>query len=220
MSRTSSSAATRPGPRRRPIPTRASPARSMPSTARWRWPRTRSMPTSSTATPGTPTWAACSRAGSGTFPSCSASIRSSRSARGKSSSSATATISAPGWNGPRWSMRMRSSRSRGRPARTCSACSMSSPRASTSFTMASTPPSTGRPAPRTRSCAMASIRPRRTSCSSAGSRARRASSIWSMPSRRSTLACRSCSAPARPTRPRSAARWRRTWPRSAPSGRA
>ena len=60
-------------------PTRALPARSMPSTARWRWPRTRSMPTSSTATPGTPTWAACSRAGCGTSRSCSASIRSSRS---------------------------------------------------------------------------------------------------------------------------------------------
>ena len=39
-------------------PTRASWARSTPSPAASRWRRTRSTPTSSTATPGTPTWAA------------------------------------------------------------------------------------------------------------------------------------------------------------------
>ena len=37
---------------------------------------------------------------------------------------------------------------------------------------------------------------------------------------RSIPTCRSCSAPARPTRRRSAAKWRRTWPRCGPRARA
>ena len=65
---TSSCGATRHGRPPRRIPTRALAARSMPFTARSRWPRTRSMPTSSTATPGTPTWAGCWRASSGASP--------------------------------------------------------------------------------------------------------------------------------------------------------
>ena len=70
----------------------------------------------------------------------------------------------------------------GRPARTCSACSTSSRRGSR-HSQRHRP---GRvPADRRhrRARATASIRPGPTSCSSAGSRVRRASSIWSMPSR-------------------------------------
>ena len=46
-------------------PTRGLSAPSTLSPARSRWRRTRSMPTSSTATPGTPTWAACWQAALG-----------------------------------------------------------------------------------------------------------------------------------------------------------
>ena len=78
--------------------------------------------------------------------------------------------------------------------------------------------STGPTRASTRSSATASTPTGPTSSSSAGSPARRGSSTSSTRSRASTRRCRSSSAPAPPTRPRSARRWPSASPRSAPAG--
>ena len=99
------------------------------------------------------------------------------------------------------------------PARTCSACSTSQP-ARVHVIHNGIDPAEYRPTGATDALAHHGIDPATPYVLFVGRITRqKASSIWSMPSRRSTLACRSCSAPARPTRRRSAAKWRPTWPR-------
>ena len=175
------------------------------------------MPTSSTATPGTPTWAACSRASCGTSRSCSASTRSSRSGPWKVEQLGN------GYHLSSWMERTAieqadaiiavSEQTREDVLRLFDVAAGAGPRDPQRHRSRRVPADRRdrrARAPRHRSGP--ALRPVR--------RPDHAPEGHHPPGRRdparSIPACRSCSAPARPTRPRSAARWRRGSPRSAP----